>query len=260
MARIALGIEYDGANYVGWERQDNGPSIQAALESAIGQVAGESVRCICAGRTDAGVHASGQVVHFDCSVVRTRRAWVFGSNTHLPRDIAVRWAVSVDSGFHARFSARTRHYRYIIVNRSTRPALLLGRVGHVPVHLSEERMQTAANGLLGRHDFSAFRASRCQANNPVRVVHRFSVRRHGDFIIIDVIANAFLHHMVRNLVGSLVLVGQEKREPDWLNEVLLGGDRRKAGPTMSAQGLYLLQVHYPHHDTIPGVSVPPVLW
>ncbi len=242
--RIALGIEYDGSGFAGWQSQPLGNTVQDVLERALAAVAGRAVRTICAGRTDAGVHATAQVVHFDTDVVRPESAWVRGVNTHLPPPVAVTWAKPVDEDFHARFSARARHYRYLLLNRPVRPALSASRVGwfHHPLDLGA--MEDAAGCLLGEHDFSAFRAAECQAKSPVKTIYTISIARQGDLFSFDFSASAFLHHMVRNLVGALVYVGKGKHPPAWLAEVLASRDRSRAAPTFAAAGLYLSGVDY----------------
>jgi len=236
--RIALGVEYCGAAYHGWQSQAGGRTVQDALEGAIAAIAGQRVGTLCAGRTDAGVHATQQVVHFDAPVERPRDAWVRGVNAHLPGDVAVRWARPVADDFHARFSARGRRYRYLLLNRAQRPALWQGRVGwfHWPLDLAA--MLDACARLHGEHDFSAFRAAGCQARSAVKQMTRATVRQHGGMFVFDFEASAFLHHMVRNLVGALVHVGKGARPPGWLEELLRQKDRRLAAPTFSAAGLY----------------------
>lgn len=242
--RIALGVEYDGSAFRGWQTQPGGGTVQDALEAALEQIAGEQVQVVCAGRTDAGVHAAGQVVHFDPPVQRPLTAWVRGVNTFLPAAIAVRWAHPVENDFHARFSAFGRCYRYVLINRPQRTGVWHGRAGWDHHPLDVEQMQRGASLLLGEHDFSAFRAADCQARSPVKTVRRAAVRRSGDVIVFDFEASAFLHHMVRNLVGSLVYVGQGKHSPEWISTLLASGDRRLAAPTFSAAGLYLVEVKY----------------
>lgn len=242
--RVALVLEYDGSAYAGWQAQKDGPSIQACLEAALSGVADAAVTVTCAGRTDAGVHALAQVAHFDAPVPRPPRAWVLGANSRLPADIAVRWAGPVDAGFHARFSARARSYAYLILNRRQRPALLHDRVWWTPRPLDARRMDQAARALTGEHDFTSFRAAECQARSPVRELRQITVRRFGDLLRVDVTANAFLHHMVRNLVGTLAVVGRGEAGPDWVAEVLAARDRRRAGMTAPACGLYLRDVDY----------------
>ncbi|MCX8145683.1 MAG: tRNA pseudouridine(38-40) synthase TruA [Azovibrio sp.] len=238
MARIALGLEYDGRAFHGWQRQADLPTLQAALETALSRIADHPVESTCAGRTDAGVHASQQVVHFDTEARRPLEAWVRGVNAHLPAAMAVRWARVVDAGFHARYSAYRRRYRYLLLNRPQRPGLWAGRVGwfHRPLALAP--MQEAARCLLGEHDFSAFRAAECQAKTPVKLLTRADVRQAGDMFIFDFEANAFLHHMVRNLVGSLVFIGKGGWPPEHLQAVLASRDRRQAAMTFAPDGLY----------------------
>jgi tRNA pseudouridine38-40 synthase len=224
--RIALCIEYDGSAFRGWQTQTGGGTVQDALEAALSEVAGEPIAVVCAGRTDAGVHATSQVVHFDCGVARPLSAWVRGTNALLPASVAVRWAHAVADDFHARFSAFGRHYRYLLLNRPQRPALAHGRAGWFHLPLDIDAMQAAAAQLLGEHDFSSFRAAECQAKSPVKMLRRASVVQDGEMIVFDFEASAFLHHMVRNMVGSLGLRGQ--------GEILAGMDRRVdrcAGPS-----------------------------
>jgi tRNA pseudouridine38-40 synthase len=243
--KIALGIEYDGSRFNGWQIQDNGYTVQACLEAALSRVADCPVTLVCAGRTDAGVHALEQVAHFETGVARQMRAWVFGGNVNLPREISVLWAQPVADEFHARFSATARHYRYRILNRPTRSALQAGRVTWECRPLSVERMREAAAYLIGEHDFSAFRAQGCQAKTPVRTVSRLEVRGEGEQVIVEVSANAFLHHMVRNIAGVLIAIGTGKADPSWAREVLESRQRRLAGVTAPPDGLYLYQVDYP---------------
>jgi len=242
--RIALGLEYDGSGFCGWQSQAGGGAVQDAVESALSIVADAPIRVVCAGRTDAGVHALAQVVHFDTEAVRPDTAWVRGVNAHLPASVAVRWAQPVSSEFHARFSARGRRYRYVLLNRAERPALLARRVGWFHRPLDAEAMAAAANLLLGEHDFSAFRAIECQAKSPVKTLRRADVVRQGNLLVFDFEASAFLHHMVRNLVGALVYVGKGAHPPAWLGELLAGRDRARAAPTFEACGLYFAAVDY----------------
>jgi tRNA pseudouridine38-40 synthase len=223
--RIALGLEYDGAALHGWQSQPHGITVQDAVERAVSTVAGERIRTAAAGRTDAGVHALAQVAHFDTTAERPLQAWVRGVNAHLPETIAVRWAHPVGDGFHARFSARARHYRYVLLNRPVRPALLHGRVGWHHACLDAAAMESAAARLVGAHDFSAFRAAECQAKTPRKTLYRADVRRDGDVIQFDFCANAFLHHMVRNIVGALILVGKGERQAAWLAEILASREK-----------------------------------
>lgn len=236
--RMALGIEYFGRNFRGWQSQAGGGTVQDALESALAAIAGGPVATLCAGRTDAGVHATQQVVHFDVSVDRPLSAWVRGVNAHLPDGVAVRWAQPVSDEFHARFSAQGRRYRYLLLNRPQRPGLWQGRVGwfHLPLDLAA--MQDACGRLPGEHDFSAFRAAQCQAKSPVKTMYAASVRQCGALLVFDFAASAFLHHMVRNLVGALVHVGKGAQSPDWMDALLRMRDRTLAAPTFSPDGLY----------------------
>jgi tRNA pseudouridine38-40 synthase len=251
--RIALGIEYHGGAFCGWQTQPSGCGVQDALERALGEIAGEKVATICAGRTDAGVHALAQVVHFDCAAMRPDTAWVRGTNTLLPAGAAVTWMREVPSEFNARYSALERCYRYVLLNHPVRPALNQGRIGwfHAPLDLA--RMREAAAHLVGEHDFSAFRSSECQARSPVRDLRRLEVRASGDYVVFDLAANAFLHHMVRNIVGCLVYVGKGTYEPAWTAQILAGRDRAKAAPTFDGAGLYLAHVSY---DAVWGLPPP----
>ena len=258
--RIALGLEYDGSRFHGFERQPGRRTVQGEVEAALARIAAAPVRVVCAGRTDAGVHATGQVVHFDTAASRPVHAWVRGTNTYLPPDVAVPWARIVADGFHARFLALQRRYRYVIVNRDTRPALLAGRAAWEYRPLDARLMRLAARHLAGEHDFSSFRAAGCQARHPVRRLHRIEVARTGDRIVIDVHANAFLQHMVRNIAGTLVAVGAGEHDPDWVASVLAARDRRAAGVTAAPDGLYLVGVDYPEEAGIPAVPLPDALW
>ena len=242
--RIALGIEYDGSRFVGWQTQPGGGAVQDAVETALGNIAGCEVKVTCAGRTDSGVHALGQVVHFDTSVERPDSAWVRGANAMLPDSVAILWAHRVAEDFHARYSATARRYRYLLADRAVRPALGAGRLGWFHQRLQVDAMREAARLVVGEHDFSAFRASECQAKSPVRTIESFEVERRGERVEFTVCANAFLHHMVRNLVGCLVYVGAGRQPAAWMGEVLASRDRRLAAPTFSAHGLYLEHVRY----------------
>jgi len=249
--RIALGVEYEGTAFHGWQRQAGGGTVQDALELALTRIAGESVATICAGRTDAGVHALQQVVHFDTAAKRPLSAWERGVNTLLPSTVAVRWAREVDEQFHARYSAHGRRYRYLLLNRPQRPGLWQRHQGwfHLPLDLA--RMQAAAANLLGEHDFSAFRAAACQARSPVRNLWQADVHQSGSLFVFDFAANAFLHHMVRNLVGCLVMIGKGARDPEWIGELLRAGDRSLAAPTFAPQGLYFCGPEYPAYWNFP---------
>jgi tRNA pseudouridine38-40 synthase len=254
--RIALGVEYDGSAFHGWQKQPDGATVQNAVESALACIAGCPVDVVCAGRTDAGVHATGQVVHFDTDVARPLTAWVRGVNTFLPPAVAVRWAHPVTEGFHARFSALGRSYRYILINRAQRTGVWHGRAGWYHHPLDVTSMQQAARYLLGEHDFSSFRAADCQAKSPCKTMSRADIQRIGEMIVLDFEAGAFLHHMVRNLVGSLVYVGQGRNRPEWMAELLAARDRRLAAPTFSAAGLYLIDVSYESNWGLPVGSDP----
>jgi tRNA pseudouridine38-40 synthase len=256
--RIAVGIEYDGSRYRGWQRQAGAPSVQAEVERALAFVADHAVEATCAGRTDAGVHALAQVAHFDSSAGRSPRSWVLGANTRLPPDIAVLWAVPVDPGFHARYSALSRSYRYVIHNRLSRPALLRRRVCWVHEPLDHRTMHAAAQALVGEHDFSAFRAAECQSRTPLRRIEHIAVSRQGECVVLCVTANAFLHHMVRNIAGTLIAVGRGDRPAAWVREVLESRDRRAAGHTADAGGLYLAGVTYPADAGLPVAE--PAAW
>jgi tRNA pseudouridine38-40 synthase len=239
-----LGLEYDGSRFCGWQTQPRGCAAQDALERALAEVAGSPVGTVCAGRTDAGVHALGQVVHFDTGAARPETAWVRGVNALLPPACAVSWSREVAPDFHARYSALARCYRYVLLNHPVRPAADQARVGWFHAPLDLDSMQRATRLLLGEHDFSAFRSAECEARSPLRRLERLDVARRGDYVIFDLRANAFLHHMVRNIVGCLVYVGKGKFPPAWLGEVLASRDRARAAPTFEAAGLYLHRVIY----------------
>lgn len=236
--RIALGVEYCGTSFRGWQSQAGGGTVQDVLEAALYKIAGVPTGVLCAGRTDAGVHATQQVVHFDTAVERPITAWVRGVNAHLPDSVSVLWAVPVTDEFHARFSARGRRYRYLLLNRPQRPGLLQGQVGWFHGSLNLPAMQQAAARLMGEHDFSAFRAAGCQAKSPVKTMTHASVRQCGGLFIFDFEASAFLHHMVRNLVGTLVYIGKGAQQACWVDELLGMKDRKLAAPTFSPDGLY----------------------
>jgi tRNA pseudouridine38-40 synthase len=257
MPRLAIGIEYDGTGYCGWQRQDHALSIQQVVEEALSRVADATVAVNAAGRTDAGVHARGQVAHFDTDAERAPRAWLLGTNSNLPPDVSVSWVATVADDFDARYSAVARTYEYLILNRAARSALHHHRAWWVHGALDVAAMQAAAPLVLGEHDFSAFRAAQCQARSPRRDLQLLEVRREGAFIRVTCRANAFLHHMVRNLVGSLVRIGRGEERPGWLREVLEGRDRRAAGMTAAACGLYLARVHYPAACGLPAPGEAP---
>lgn len=255
--RIALGIEYDGTDFFGWQRLTHGPTVQGAVEAALSDIADAPVQVVCAGRTDAGVHARCQVIHFDTQSQRTMRGWTLGPNSRLPASVAVRWAREVSDDFHARFSARARRYRYTILNRSARPALDARYVCWERSPLDAAAMHAAAQLLLGENDFSAFRTVACQARSPQRCVQAISVAREGDRVVLDIQANAFLHHMVRNIAGSLRVVGRGEQPPQWIAQLLAGRDRSVAGPTSAAQGLVFFGPLYPAQFGLPAdVSLP----
>jgi tRNA pseudouridine38-40 synthase len=242
--RIALGIEYVGTGFCGWQIQPQARSVQGVLEDALSKVADQPVPLTCAGRTDAGVHALGQVVHFDTEASRPEKAWTMGTNSNLPSDISVRWAREMGEDFHARFSALSRTYRYVIYNAALRSPLMADRACWCHWPLDATAMQDGVQLLLGEHDFSAFRAAGCQARSPVRRVTAASVTRIGDLVCLEITSNAFLHHMVRNVVGTLMKVGRGDVRPDWVAEVLRAKDRRLAGMTAPPGGLYLIGVDY----------------
>jgi len=252
MLRVAFGVEYDGTAFCGWQMQKTGVrTVQEELEKALASVANTPVRVHCAGRTDTGVHGVGQVVHIETEAQRSPRSWVLGANSNLPFDVNVTWAKLVNEPFHARFSAISRAYRYIILNRMTRSSLHRNRAVWTHRPLDEDRMHEAAQLLVGTHDFSSFRALGCQAHSPVRTVSRLNVTHQGDQVIIDVEAQAFLHHMVRNLAGVLMAIGRGDKPVDWAQEILELRDRTKGGVTAPPEGLYLMHVGYPPEYEIP---------
>ncbi len=255
--RIAAGIEYDGTAFCGWQRQRGVPTVQETVERAFSVVADHPVTVVCAGRTDTGVHATAQVVHFDTRSHRTQRSWTLGANSNLPPEVVVRWVREVPEDFHARFSARARAYRYVILNRWVRPAVLRGRVTWQHHPLDVPRMRAAATLLLGRHDFSTFRALQCQAKSPVRTLHRCDVSREADFVYLDVEADGFLHHMVRNIAGVLMAVGKGDRPVEWVAELLALRDRTRGGVTAPPEGLYFTRVAYGPEWPVPQTPQPP---
>ncbi|HWD23706.1 MAG TPA: tRNA pseudouridine(38-40) synthase TruA [Burkholderiales bacterium] len=241
---MALGLEYDGSRFLGWQTQPGGGAVQDALERALTAIAAAPVSVTAAGRTDRGVHARAQVVHFDTEAVRQGSAWVRGVNALLPDSVAVVWSREVDPGFHARYNAVARTYRYELLNRPVRPGLEAGRIGWFHLPLDIGRMREAARLLVGEHDFSAFRSSECQAKTPLRTLHSLEIELHGERVDFLLRANAFLHHMVRNLVGTLVYVGKGKHPPAWAQEVLDSRNRSRAAPTFGPEGLYLEKIEY----------------
>lgn len=249
--RLAVGIEYDGTRYAGWQHQPNLQTVQDAVQKALSAIADHPVTVTAAGRTDAGVHACAQVAHFDTQAARPVRGWVLGANSHLPPDIAINWALEVERSFHARHTAQGRSYRYCMLRRATRPAILRDRVCWIRSPLDVEAMHEAAQALVGEHDFSAFRAVECQSTTAMRHVDAISVTGDGPLVVIEVSANAYLHHMVRNIAGSLLMVGAGERPPGWIGETLAGRDRTRAGITAPASGLYLWSVRYPKSLQIP---------
>ena len=259
--RIAMAVEYDGSSFFGWQVQKHSDNtVQAVVEHAISQVANEPIRVVCAGRTDTGVHGGGQVIHFDTSAKRDPRQWVFGTNVNLPKSVAILWAQEVPDDFHARFSAISRRYQYVIINRPVRPTFLQHRTTWEYRPLDESRMVAAAKHLVGEHDFTSYRAQACQAKSPVRNVTELSVSRRGPYVVIDIEANGFLHHMVRNISGVLMDIGSGKHEPDWAKEILEHRDRKLGGVTAPPWGLYLNQVGYPERFTLPALSPTPAVW
>ncbi|RRJ84925.1 tRNA pseudouridine(38-40) synthase TruA [Aestuariirhabdus litorea] len=250
--RFAASVQYDGHAYHGWQAQRSGvASVQRHVEAALGRVADHEVTVICAGRTDSGVHASHQVIHFDSPAERTERGWTFGANANLPDDIAINWVVEIDPEFHARFSAIYRRYRYVILNQPTRPAILPRGVTWNYRPLDVARMAEAAKALVGEHDFSSYRAVGCQAKSPVRTISHLRVERFGPLIVIDVQANAFLHHMVRNIAGVLMAIGCGKEPVSWARQVLEHRDRARGGVTAPPYGLYFVDVGYPERFALP---------
>lgn len=256
MARIALGVEYNGAAYYGWQRQKNVNSVQQELEQALKSISQQNIEVFCAGRTDAGVHATNQIVHFDTTVERPVKAWTMGVNANIPDTISVKWAQYVPDNFHARYAATARRYRYIIYNSPLRPGIFAEGVSHYYLPLDIKPMHEAAQSLIGEHDFTSFRASHCQSKSPFRNIHHAQVTRIGNYVILDIKANAFLHHMVRNIMGSLIKIGIGEESVTWMNELLAVKDRTKAAATAKPNGLFLVEVDYPKEwglpDAIPG--------
>lgn len=258
--RIACGVEYHGSRFRGWQFQPGQRTVQTTLEKAISTVANHPVTIHAAGRTDAGVHALNQVIHFDTQAERDTRSWLLGVNANLPTDVNINWATPVADEFNARFSAEKRYYRYLILNRLSRSSIHHQRMWWFYKTLDTDLMQKAAHSLLGHHDFSAFRAKDCQAKSPMKTLDKIDIHKQGDVIAIDVEAKSFLHHMVRNIVGVLVPIGEGKYPVSWAQAVLESGRRERGGMTAPADGLYLTDVRYPEHYQLPGVSAFPVLW
>ncbi len=257
MSRYAAGVEYQGTDFAGWQSLQGLRTVQATVEAALSKVADHPVHVTAAGRTDAGVHALQQVIHFDTDATRSDYAWLLGPNTNLPRDVNLRWVQPVSLDFHARYKAVARSYRYVIHNHRARSALLLNRAAWWPQALDAEAMHAAARCLLGEHDFSAFRDSQCQSPTAMRRLDAVDVQRRGDFVVLDVRGNAFLHHMVRNITGTLAEVGMGRQPVSWVAEVLAGRDRKKAGMTAPAGGLYFVGPQYPAEFALPP---PPQPW
>jgi tRNA pseudouridine38-40 synthase len=257
--RIALGLEYDGCLFFGWQKQQGLQTIQGSLEQALGQIADAPIEVYCAGRTDAGVHAVQQIVHFDTNTIRDLRAWVMGTNSFLPSGIVVHWAQEIDENFHARFSALSRCYTYVIDNSPIRPALLAKKVTWYFEPLNIESMKAASVHLLGELDFSSFRSAECSSKTPMRNVQKINITRNGNYIMISIQANAFLHHMVRNIVGVLKKIGAGFEEPHWAREVLEARDRRAAAETTPPDGLYLMKVGYPVQYQFPITTKIPII-
>lgn len=255
--RIALKVEYDGSQYHGWQAQQNLRTVQFHIEEALAKVANHPVEVVCAGRTDTGVHATHQIIHFDTNNHRSIRGWVHGTNTSLPKDVCIRQAYYVSDEFHARYSATARRYRYVIFNSSIRPGLLRSHVSWQYRHLDHVAMHQASQILLGEHDFTSFRSVECQSKSPVREVKFIKVHRTGHFVIIDIIANAFLHHMVRNIAGVLISIGSGKQSIQYVADVLKAKDRRLGAETASPYGLYLVGVSYSEQHMIPQDTVGP---
>jgi tRNA pseudouridine38-40 synthase len=249
--RIAIGLEYDGRGFCGWQSQPSACGVQDHLQKAVAEIAGDAIVVTAAGRTDAGVHASCQVAHFDVEADRPVTAWLRGVNTFLPDGVAVTWARQMPDDFHARFAVEERGYRYVLLNHPIRPGLMAGKVGWHHRALDENLMQLAASRLLGQQDFSAFRAAECQAKSPVKDLRQADIRRQGDFLVFDFRADGFLHHMVRNIVGSLVHIGAGQAEPGWMEELLAHKDRVRAAPTFMPDGLYLSYIRYPSRFDLP---------
>ncbi|MCC6561491.1 MAG: tRNA pseudouridine(38-40) synthase TruA [Xanthomonadales bacterium] len=251
MTRYALALEYDGSRFHGWQSQRVGTTVQATLEKAISQVAHHPIAVTAAGRTDTGVHAAFQVVHFDSEAKRVERAWLLGTNTHLPKSAVARWVMPIADDFHARFSAQSRRYRYTILNRLVRPAIARERLSWIRLPLDVDAMQAASRCLLGLHDFTSFRTVACQAHSPVRDLRHIEFSREGDLIHMDIEANGFLHHMVRNIIGSLMQVGHGEKPGDWIAKVLAARDRTLAGVTAPPEGLVFIGPRYERRFGLP---------
>ncbi len=249
--KMAAYVEYDGRDFVGWQFQNDLRSVQGAVEEALSIIANEKISVRCAGRTDAGVHGMGQVIHFETHAERPTRSWILGTNANMPPDVSIYWVGEVDADFDARFRAVSRSYRYVILNAPSRSALWAGRCMYEPRPLDVARMQAAASHIVGRHDFSSFRGRDCQAKSPVKCVNRLELLRDGDWVVMEIEAGGFLHNMVRNIVGTLAEVGRGVREPEWVADVIAQRDRRLAGPTVTPRGLYFLGAQYEPHFGLP---------
>jgi len=258
--RIALGVEYKGSSYSGWQKQLHSSSIQEHVEIALSRIANVKIKIICAGRTDAGVHALEQVIHFDTDLSRPIKSWILGTNTHLPFDIRILWAIEVSGEFHARFSAEQRSYQYVILNRKVQAGFLHKLVSHEYRPLDINLMQRAANYLIGKHNFNSYRAKHCQSKTPIRTMINLEVTRNGNFVIITFVANAFLHHMVRNISGVLMTVGCSEKKPEWAYEILQLQDRQHKGVTASPDGLYLTSIQYPDTFNLPQLANSASIW
>lgn len=257
MQAVALGVSYYGAPFSGWQRQADAPSVQEALETALSKVASSQIEIFAAGRTDKGVHATGQVVHFHSEIHRRLEAWLCGTNHFLPQSIAVDWAIEVPEDFHARFSALKRRYRYILYNHRVRPALLRNNIAWYSYPLNIDNMKAALPAFLGEHDFSALRSSECQARSPIRTIEDIRLYQKQAFLILDITANSFLHHMVRNIMGILLTIGRDLKPSSWVAEVLASKDRTQASITAPAEGLYLVDVKYPERFDLPFNPIGP---
>lgn len=258
--RIALGVEYDGSQYHGWQAQTGLHTVQQSVENALSKIADNHIEVVCAGRTDTGVHATNQVIHFDCDKERSIRSWIHGANSFLPKDICIKWGKEMNNDFHARYSATSRRYRYVIYNSSIRPALLRSNVTWHYRPLDYRVMHEGAQQLIGEKDFTSFRSVECQSNTPMRHIHQLSVTRAGDLVAIDITANAFLHHMVRNIAGVLIAVGSGRHPVSWVEEVLLAKDRKLGAETAPPYGLYLVKVTYPQQFGIVHSGLGPLFF
>jgi tRNA pseudouridine38-40 synthase len=259
VARIALSLEYDGSRFFGWQSQHGLLTIQGVVEEALSKVADDKIQVICAGRTDTGVHASHQVIHFDTNKSRNLRSWIHGANTYLPKEVVINNGSEQDENFHARYSATSRRYRYVIYNSPNRPGLYRNYLTWYFRPLKHVVMQKAAQYLLGENDFTSFRAAECQSKTPMRCVHSLDIKRHGDLVVIDIVANAFLHHMVRNIAGVLMMVGAEKHPVIWVKDILEAKDRRLGAETAPPNGLYLVDINYHEQFKIPKNNVGPLI-